>query len=114
MPFAFCTREKRWCEFAEEATERGASTTLCLELATRHRLVIVNCILERDSTKLDTVWNTAVVVDGVNHSPAVVLGKQRKMHIPRVGDFNESTFYEPGSDEHGHRCVGFVFLEGWW
>ena len=103
MPFAFCTREKRWCELAEEASEEGSSTKLCLDLATTHSLVIVNCILERDAKNQDTVWNTAVVVDGVNHQPAVVLGKQRKMHIPRVGDFNESTFYEPGSEAHGHR-----------
>ena len=111
MPFAFCTREKKWCEFAEEAAEEGASTRLCLDLATKHRLVVINSILERVSRDLDTVWNTADVVDGVNHSPAVVVGKQRKMHIPRVGDFNESTFYEPGSDAHGHRVFDLGFAK---
>lgn len=31
MPFAFCTRERSWCEFAEDA-ESGPSVELCREL----------------------------------------------------------------------------------
>lgn len=38
MPFAFCTREKSWCEFAESA-EEGPSTRLCQELARKHGMV---------------------------------------------------------------------------
>lgn len=30
----------------------------------------------------------------------VVLGKHRKNHIPRVGDFNESTYYYEGNTGH--------------
>lgn len=52
-------------------------------------MVIVSPILERDHVHLDTIWNTAVIVD--NHGN--YLGKTRKNHIPRVGDFNESTYY---------------------
>ncbi len=29
-----------------------------------------------------------------------VIGKHRKNHIPRVGDFNESTYYMEGQDGH--------------
>ena len=59
MPFALCTREKQWTEFAESA-EEGPSTRLCQELARRHGMVIVNPILERDAAHGDTIWNTAV------------------------------------------------------
>ena len=29
-----------------------------------------------------------------------IIGKHRKNHIPRVGDFNESTYYMEGEDGH--------------
>jgi len=89
MPFAFCTREKHpWCEFAENA-ETGPTTTFCSELAMKHHMVIVSPILERDETYGDVIWNTAVVIS----DSGAVIGKTRKNHIPRVGDFNESTYY---------------------
>jgi len=89
MPFAFCTREKHpWCEFAENA-ETGPTTILCSELAVKYDMVIVSPILERDETYGDVMWNTAVIVSNSGN----VLGKSRKNHIPRVGDFNESTYY---------------------
>lgn len=59
-------------------------------------MVIISPILERDETHGDTIWNTAVVID--NHGD--VLGKHRKNHIPRVGDFNESTYYLEGNTGH--------------
>jgi len=52
-------------------------------------MVVVSPILERDEVHGDTIWNTAVVI-GNNGN---VIGKTRKNHIPRVGDFNESTYY---------------------
>jgi len=89
MPFAFCTREKHpWTQFAEPA-ETGASTMFLSELAARYRMVIISPILERDEDHGDTLWNTAVVIDHTGR----VIGKTRKNHIPRVGDFNESTYY---------------------
>lgn len=48
-------------------------------------MVIVSPILERDEIHGGTLWNTAVVVS----NRGTVLGKSRKNHIPRVGDFNE-------------------------
>lgn len=69
-------------------------------------MVIVSPILERDETHNDTIWNTAVVID--NHGD--VLGKHRKNHIPRVGDFNESTYYVEGNTGHPVFEVAVFFL----
>ena len=95
MPFAFCTREKEWCAFAEPVVG-GPSVELCQAAARRHGMVVVCPILERDESHGETVWNTAVVI---SHTGAV-LGTHRKNHIPRVGDFNESTYYMEGEDGH--------------
>jgi beta-ureidopropionase len=95
-PFFFCTREKRpWLEFAESA-ENGPSVKFIQRMATKHNMVIVSPILERDDAHGGTIWNTAVVV-GNNGN---VIGKHRKNHIPRVGDFNESTYYFEGNTGH--------------
>ncbi|KAE9552574.1 hypothetical protein FO519_004231 [Halicephalobus sp. NKZ332] len=89
MPFAFCTRERLpWCEFAESA-ENGPTTKFLKTLASKHGIVIISPILERDEEKDEVIWNTAVVI---SHNGNVI-GKSRKNHIPRVGDFNESTYY---------------------
>jgi len=96
MPFAFCTREKSpWCEFAESA-ESGPTTKFCQELAQKYGMTIISSILERDEVHGDIMWNTAVVIS--HHGK--VLGKTRKNHIPRVGDFNESTYYLEGNLGH--------------
>lgn len=96
MPFAFCTREKQpWCEFAESAVN-GPSTQFLKDLAIKYGMVIVSPILERDEVHGDTIWNTAVVINEVGK----VIGKHRKNHIPRVGDFNESTYYFEGNTGH--------------
>jgi len=95
MPFAFCTREKKkWCEFAESA-EDGPTTKFLSQFAKMHDMVIISPILERDDR--DILWNTAVVISHTGK----VLGISRKNHIPRVGDFNESTYYMEG--DTGHR-----------
>ncbi|XP_032823648.1 beta-ureidopropionase isoform X1 [Petromyzon marinus] len=103
MPFAFCTRERLpWTEFAESA-EDGPTTLFCQELARRYNVVVVSPILERDEVHRDTIWNTAVVIS----NSGAVLGKTRKNHIPRVGDFNESTYYMEGNT--GHRVFQTQF-----
>ncbi|XP_027159942.1 beta-ureidopropionase [Coffea eugenioides] len=94
MPFAFCTREKRWCEFAEPID--GESTEFLQEFARKYNMVIINPILERDIKHGETLWNTAVIIG--NHGN--IIGKHRKNHIPRVGDFNESTYYMEGNTGH--------------
>lgn len=94
MPFGFCTREKRWSEFAEPFD--GESTQLLQGLAKKYNMVIINPILERDVKHGETLWNTAVIIG--NHGN--IIGKHRKNHIPRVGDFNESTYYMEGNTGH--------------
>ncbi|KAJ9174971.1 hypothetical protein P3X46_013562 [Hevea brasiliensis] len=94
MPFAFCTREKRWCEFAEHVD--GESTQFLQEYARKYNMVIISPILERDVNHGETLWNTAIIIG--NHGN--IIGKHRKNHIPRVGDFNESTYYMEGNTGH--------------
>ncbi len=95
MPFAFCTREKHpWLEFAEPID--GPSTQRLAALARRYNMVIVSPILERDEAHGGTIHNTAVVIGNRGN----VIGSHRKNHIPRVGDFNESTYYMEGDDGH--------------
>lgn len=96
MPFAFCTREKYpWCELAESA-EDGPTTKLLQEVAKKNNMVIISPILERDEIHGDILANTAVVISNTGK----VMGKSRKNHIPRVGDFNESTYYMEGDTGH--------------
>uniref|UniRef100_A0A0N5A2H5 Beta-ureidopropionase n=1 Tax=Parastrongyloides trichosuri TaxID=131310 RepID=A0A0N5A2H5_PARTI len=96
MPFAFCTRERLpWTEFAESA-EHGPTTKFLSNIARKYGIVIISPILERDEDIDDVIWNTAVVI---SHTGKVI-GKTRKNHIPRVGDFNESTYYM--ESELGH------------
>lgn len=95
-PFFFCTREKQpWLELAEDA-RTGPSFKFISRLAKKHNMVIVSPILERDFEHGSTIWNTAVIV-GNNGN---YIGKHRKNHIPRVGDFNESTYYMEGNTGH--------------
>jgi beta-ureidopropionase len=103
MPFAFCTREKQpWCEFAESAFD-GPTTKFLQELARKYNMVIVSPILERDETHSEILWNTAVIISNSGN----VQGISRKNHIPRVGDFNESTYYMEGNT--GHRVFETQF-----
>lgn len=76
MPFAFCTREKRWCEFAEPVD--GESTQFLQELARKYNMVIISPILERDVNHGDTIWNTAIIIG--NHGN--IIGKHRKVSAP--------------------------------
>ncbi|XP_046386174.1 beta-ureidopropionase [Ischnura elegans] len=96
MPFAFCTREKNpWCQFAESA-EHGPTTQFIKQLCKNYNMVIVSPILERDENHGEVLWNTAVLINNRGH----FMGKTRKNHIPRVGDFNESTYYAEGNTGH--------------
>lgn len=81
-----------------------------VQMASRYNMVIVCPILERDKTHFGSLHNTAVVISNTGnylqsslHSMCCrvcvalslisgrILGKTRKNHIPRVGDFNEVT-----------------------
>ncbi|CAN6686206.1 unnamed protein product [Malus baccata var. baccata] len=87
MPFAFCTREKMWCEFAEPVDRK--LTRFLQDLAWTP-------ILERDVNHGETFWDTVVII-GNNGN---IIGKHRKNHITRVGDFNGSTYYMEGNTGH--------------
>eukprot|EP00386_Alphamonas_edax_P008600 GDKI01028076.1.p1 GENE.GDKI01028076.1~~GDKI01028076.1.p1 ORF type:complete len:460 (+),score=120.97 GDKI01028076.1:730-2109(+) len=96
MPFAFCTREKLgWMEFAEDP-ENGLSTKFIKKKAKQWNMVIVSPILERDMKHQERIWNTAVVIGNRGN----YIGKHRKNHIPRVGDFNEASYYLEGDTGH--------------
>ena len=56
-----------------------------VQMAKKYNMVIISPILERDETHGGVLANTAVVISNTGR----VIGKSRKNHIPRVGDFNE-------------------------
>jgi len=58
-------------------------------------MVIVNSILERDPITTN-IHNTVSVISNKGE----YLGRHHKNHIPRVGDFNESTYYMEGETGH--------------
>lgn len=70
--------------------------SMLFQLAKKFKMVILSPILERDEVHLDTLWNTVTVINHLGE----VQGKHRKNHIPRVGDFNESTYYMEGNTGH--------------
>jgi beta-ureidopropionase len=80
-------------QFAEHY-ENGPSAQLFKDLSRRYNMVIMSPILERDDAR-DIVHNSAVVFYN-----GKVLGRHHKNHIPRVGDFNESTYYMEGQLGH--------------
>ena len=88
MPFAFCTREKEWCELAETIVE-GPSVKLCQRLASAYGMVIVCPILERDSVHCDILWNTAVVIDETGK----VMGYHRKVWCVLYGAIYAGCLY---------------------
>uniref|UniRef100_A0A672R865 Ureidopropionase, beta n=1 Tax=Sinocyclocheilus grahami TaxID=75366 RepID=A0A672R865_SINGR len=80
-----CFQEACTMPFFAASAEDGLTTRFCIQLAKHFNMVVVSPILERDEIHGGTLWNTAVVVSNNGN----VLGKSRKNHIPRVGDFNE-------------------------
>lgn len=74
----------------------GPTAELTKELAAKYNMVIVSSILERDEVK-GTAHNTSVVTDNTGR----IMGRHHKIHIPRVGDFNESSYYMEGNLGHG-------------
>uniref|UniRef100_A0A4W5N7H8 Ureidopropionase, beta n=1 Tax=Hucho hucho TaxID=62062 RepID=A0A4W5N7H8_9TELE len=58
-----------------------------VQLAKKYNIVVLSPILEREKVH-NVLWNTAEEVS----KSGSVLGKTRKNHIPRVGDFNVTQF----------------------
>lgn len=86
---------------SEARLERRVVPRLFFQLARKHGMVVVSPILERDSAHGDVLWNTAVVIS----SSGAVLGKTRKNHIPRVGDFNEVNLPAWAREQPGRHAV---------
>ena len=70
-------------------------------------MVIVSPILERDEVHSSTLWNTAVVIS----NSGKVIGKSRKNHIPRVGDFNEVSWWEIFAFSNVDTCIVLVLCD---
>jgi len=119
-PYFFATREKYpWCEMAENALT-GACISFLKPYAKKYNMVIISSILERDEDQGDIIWNSAVVISNTGN----VIGKHRKNHIPRQGDFNESNYYVEGNTGHPvfetqfgkiaiNTCYGRHFPQNW-
>lgn len=86
---------------SEARSERRVVPRLFFQLARKQGMVVVSPILERDSAHGDVLWNTAVVIS----SSGAVLGKTRKNHIPRVGDFNEVSRPAWAHEQPGRHAV---------
>ena len=71
-----------WCKSCKHYT---LSASFTLQLAKKYNMVIISPILERDENHGGVLANTAIVISNQGR----VMGKSRKNHIPRVGDFNE-------------------------
>jgi beta-ureidopropionase len=80
-------------DFAEDY-ENGPTATLFKHLSEKYNIVIVSPILERNKTT-EVIHNSAVVFYNGR-----IMGRDHKNHIPRVGDFNESTYYMEGNLGH--------------
>ncbi|KRX10203.1 Carbon-nitrogen hydrolase [Pseudocohnilembus persalinus] len=117
-PFFPATRETQpWYELAEDI-ENGPTAKLFKELAAAYNMVIINSQLERDQH--GSIHNTVAVFSNRGE----YIGKHRKNHIPRVGDFNESTYYMEGNTGHPvfdtafgkigiNICYGRHFPQNW-
>jgi len=95
-PFFFATREKYPYVELAECARTGPSAQFIKKKAKELNMVIISPIMERDLNHSGRIWNTAVVFGNTGN----YIGKHRKNHIPRVGDFNEATYYTEGDSGH--------------
>jgi N-carbamoylputrescine amidase len=88
----FCAEQNpRWYGTTERIPD-GPTTQLMMELAKKHRMVIVVPIYEEDMTGV--YYNTAAVID----ADGKYLGKYRKTHIPHcLPGFWEKFYFTPGN-----------------
>ncbi|KAG9389571.1 Carbon-nitrogen hydrolase [Carpediemonas membranifera] len=93
--FVMATREKIWNAMAVPAAYGPAADFISAK-AKEHRMVILSPILERDEAHADTIHNATAIFNAAGQ----FVGKTRKNHIPRVGDFNEANYYTEATDGH--------------
>ena len=87
----FCpSQDTKWYGLAEKIPD-GPTTKMMMDLAKKHKMVIVVPIYEEEMPGV--YYNTAAVID----ADGTYLGKYRKNHIPQVKGFWEKFFFKPGN-----------------
>ena len=90
-PYFCAEQETKWYDLTERIPD-GPTTKLMLELAKKHKMVIVVPIYEEDIPGV--YYNTAAVID----ADGEYLGKFRKIHIPHCNPgFWEKFYFRPGN-----------------
>jgi len=90
-PYFCAEQEMKWYESAERIPD-GPTTKLMMELARKHKMVIIPPIYEEDMTGV--YYNTAPVID----ADGEFLGMYRKSHIPHCHPgFWEKFYFRPGN-----------------
>jgi N-carbamoylputrescine amidase len=90
-PYFCAEQETKWYNLTERVPE-GTTTKLMMELAKKHKMVLVVPLYEEDLAGV--YYNTAAVID----ADGSYLGKFRKMHIPQCGPgFFEKFYFRPGN-----------------
>ena len=86
----FCpSQDAVWSAVAEPVP--GPTTERLAEYASRHRMVLVAPLYEKEAPGV--FYNTAAVID----ADGTYLGKYRKTHIPHTSGFWEKFFFRPGN-----------------
>jgi beta-ureidopropionase len=90
-PYFCCDQDTKWYNLVERIPD-GPTTRLMMDLAKKHRMVLVVPMYEEDLPGV--YYNSAAVID----ADGTYLGKYRKMHIPHVAPgFWEKFFFRPGN-----------------
>ena len=90
----FCpSQDTKWYGMAEKIPG-GTTTTMMMDLAKIHKLVIIVPIYEEEMPGV--YYNTAAVID----ADGTYLGKYRKNHIPQVKGVWEKFFFKPGNNDY--------------
>ena len=90
----FCpSQDTKWYGMAEQIPG-GPTTTMMMDLAKKHNMVIIVPIYEEELPGV--YYNTAAVID----ADGTYLGKYRKNHIPQVKGFWEKFFFKPGNHDY--------------
>jgi len=90
-PYFPAEQKTRWYELTEKVPE-GPTTQKMMELARKHKMVMVVPVYEEEMTGV--YYNTAAVID----ADGSYLGKYRKTHIPHcLPGFWEKFYFRPGN-----------------
>jgi N-carbamoylputrescine amidase len=88
-PYFPATVDDKWFDSAEPIPE-GPTTQIMMETAKKHGMVLISPIYEKG--KDGKRYNTAAVID----ADGTCLGTFRKVHIPKIGNYDEKYYFAPG------------------